>query len=171
MANAAVSVLLRSIDSFHYSIRIFSLQCLKKKKNQISLCLFRWVRGCQIEIGSQNKQPRLGNRINKWINNWINKETSKHRMDVDAASRGGSDHRAHPELVQADPRPRLNPDPGRLPEGRHKFPPMQRISFIAELDLLMHTVEFPPISCLSVSVRMVIRKRRRLGNSCSRNSQ
>lgn len=158
MANAAVSVLSRSIDSFHYSIRIFSLQCLekKKKKNQISLCLFRGARGCQIEIGSQNKQPCLGNRINKWINNWINKETSKHRKDVDAASRRGPDRRAHPEPVQADPRPRLNLDPGRLPEGRRKFPPMQRISFIAELDLLMHTVESPPpahppsAACLSV---------------------
>lgn len=35
MANAAVSVLLTSIDSFHYSIRIFSLQCLIKKKKKI----------------------------------------------------------------------------------------------------------------------------------------
>lgn len=37
----------------------------KKKIRSLSLCLFRGLRGCQIEIGSQNKQPRLGNRINK----------------------------------------------------------------------------------------------------------
>ncbi|KAI4811756.1 hypothetical protein KUCAC02_014632, partial [Chaenocephalus aceratus] len=37
--------------------------------------------------------------------------------------------------------------------GRHISPLMQHISFIAELDHLMHTVSFP-ISCLPVSVRM-----------------
>lgn len=41
---------------------------------------------------------------------------------------------------------------------------MQHISFIAELDLLMHAASFP-ISCLSVSVRMVILRERGWGTA------